>query len=72
LVKHAVTPLSKKRSLGYLQFYSVLRDMHIPTRFLVQHDSNTQNDIQDTQSGSGYIVAKPKKGPPGQKQKQFR
>jgi hypothetical protein len=72
LVKHAVTPLSKKRPLGYSQFYSVLREMHTPTGFLVQHDSNTQNDIQDNQSGSGYIVAKPKKGPPGQKQKQFR
>jgi hypothetical protein len=27
--------------------------MHTPTGFLVQHDSNTQNDIQDNQSGSG-------------------
>ena len=53
LVKHAVTPLSKKRPLGYSQFYSVLGEMHIPTEFLVQHDSNTQNDIQDNQSGSG-------------------
>ena len=25
LIKHAVTPLSKKRPLGYSQFYSVLR-----------------------------------------------
>jgi hypothetical protein len=31
LVKHAVTPLSKKRPLGYSQFYSVLREMHTLT-----------------------------------------
>lgn len=53
LLKYAVTVLSHNKPLGYDQFCDALKQLHVPSGFLVQH-------------GSGYSVrGKTNKGPPG-------
>jgi len=60
LVKHALLGCPRNDHWDIHSFTAFYGEMHTPTGFLIQHDSNTQNDIQDNQSGSGYIVVKPK------------
>lgn len=57
LLKYTVSPLSKTEPLGYGLFYDVLRELHTPTGFMVDH-----------QIGRGYVKGKTDKGPPGRKQ----
>ena len=78
LLKHTVSPLSKTEPTGYLRFYEALQEMHTPTGFLAQHttpfeseETRHNNSIQQG-LGKGFVKGKMEKGPPGQKQKQFR